>query len=139
MIDLIKRGIKHPKTILIIYAVLIVISIISYPKIEVNYNINDYLPKKSESTVSLNKMKEEYDELIPNLRVMLEDVTINETLDMIKKIEDVPGVQNVVWLDDFESVMKPMAFMDAENLENYYKNDNALMNITVQELSLIHI
>lgn len=137
MIDLIKRGIKHPKTILIIYAVLIVISIISYPKIEVNYNINDYLPKKSESTVSLNKMKEEYDELIPNLRVMLEDVTINETLDMIKKIEDVPGVQNVVWLDDFESVMKPMAFMDADNLENYYKNNNALMNITVQEDSII--
>ena len=137
MIDLIKRGIKHPKTISIIYAVLIVISIISYPKIEVNYNINDYLPKNSDSTVSLDKMKEEYDELIPNLRVMLEDVTINETLDMIKKIEDVPGVQNVVWLDDFESVMKPMAFMDADNLENYYKNNNALMNITVQEDSII--
>ena len=137
MINLIKRGIKHPKTISIIYAVLIVISIISYPKIEVNYNINDYLPKNSDSTVSLDKMKEEYDELIPNLRVMLEDVTINETLDMIKKIEAVPGVQNVVWLDDFESVMKPMAFMDAENLENYYKNNNALMNITVQEDSII--
>lgn len=137
MIDLIKRGIKHPKTISIIYAVLIVISIISYPKIEVNYNINDYLPKNSDSTVSLDKMKEEYDELIPNLRVMLEDVTINETLDMIKKIEDVPGVQNVVWLDDFESVMKPMAFMDADNLDNYYKNNNALMNITVQEDSII--
>lgn len=137
MINLIKRGIKHPKTISIIYAMLIVISIISYPKIEVNYNINDYLPKNSDSTVSLDKMKEEYDELIPNLRVMLEDVTINETLDMIKKIEDVPGVQNVVWLDDFESVMKPMAFMDADNLENYYKNNNALMNITVQEDSII--
>lgn len=137
MINLIKRGIKHPKTISIIYAVLIVISIISYPKIEVNYNINDYLPKNSDSTVSLDKMKEEYDELIPNLRVMLEDVTINETLDMIKKIEDVPGVQNVVWLDDFESVMKPMAFMDADNLENYYKNNNALMNITVQEDRII--
>ena len=137
LIGLIKRGIKHPKTIAIIYAVLIVISIISYPKIEVNYNINDYLPKKSESTVSLDKMKEEYDELIPNLRVMLKDFTINETLDMIKKIEDVPGVQNVVWLDDFESVMKPMAFMDADNLENYYKNNNALMNITVQEDSII--
>lgn len=137
MINLIKRGIKHPKTISIIYAVLIVISIISYPKIEVNYNINDYLPKNSDSTVSLNKMKEEYDELIPNLRVMLEDVTINETLDMIKKIEAVPGVQNVVWLDDFESVTKPMAFMDADNLENYYKNNNALMNITVQEDSII--
>ena len=137
MIDLIKRGIKHPKTISIIYAVLIVISIISYPKIEVNYNINDYLPKNSDSTVSLDKMKEEYDELIPNLRVMLEDVTINETLDMIKKIEDIPGVQNVVWLDDFESVMKPMAFMDADNLENYYKTNNALMNITVQEDSII--
>ena len=137
MINLIKRGIKHPKTISIIYSVLIVISIISYPKIEVNYNINDYLPKNSDSTVSLDKMKEEYDELIPNLRVMLEDVTINETLDMIKKIEAVPGVQNVVWLDDFESVMKPMAFMDADNLENYYKNNNALMNITVQEDSII--
>lgn len=137
MINLIKRGIKHPKTISIIYAVLIVISIISYPKIEVNYNINDYLPKNSDSTVSLDKMKEEYDELIPNLRVMLEDVTINETLDMIKKIEDVPGVQNVVWLDDFESVMKPMAFMDADNLDNYYKNNSALMNITVQEDSII--
>lgn len=137
MINLIKRGIKHPKTISIIYAVLIVISIISYPKIEVNYNINDYLPKNSDSTVSLDKMKEEYDELIPNLRVMLENVTINETLDMIKKIEDVPGVQNVVWLDDFESVMKPMAFMDADNLENYYKNNNALMNITVQEDGII--
>ena len=53
--------IEKPKLIVSIFVILLVFSIVSYPKIRVNYKINDYLPEKSDSSVAIDKMKEEFD------------------------------------------------------------------------------
>ena len=44
----------------------------------------------------LDMMYEEYDQEVPNLRVMLYDVSIAEALDYKKQIEQVDGVEEVI-------------------------------------------
>lgn len=101
--------------------------------IKVNYKINDYLPERSPSSIAIDKMKEEFDEDVFNVRVMLPDKDINEVLTTIDEIKKLEGVKSISWLNDFEDVMKPMSFMDEKHLDSYYKDGSALINIVVDE------
>lgn len=51
---------KHSKTILIVFGIATVISMIASTAVPVNYNIMDYLPEDSPSTVALDLMDEQY-------------------------------------------------------------------------------
>ena len=78
-------------------------------------------------------MYEEYDQEVPNLRVMLYDVSIAEALDYKKQIEQVDGVEEVTWLDDKISVSVPLEMMDQDTVDTWYKDGNALYQITIDE------
>ena len=47
---------------------------VCFQMVAVNYDMNDYLPEKSLSTVSLDKMHEEFNGEIPNARVAVKNV-----------------------------------------------------------------
>ena len=105
--------------------------------VAVNYDMNDYLPEDAKSTVALDVMSDEFDGGIPNARVMIKNVTIPEALEYKEKIEAVPGVTDVTWLDDAVDIRVPMSSMDTETVENYYKDETALFSVTIEEESRI--
>lgn len=125
--------VNHPKTVLITTGILVVLCGMCMPFISVDYDMNDYLPEDTASTVALDVMDEEYDGGIPNARVMVEDVSIAEALEYKDKIKNVDGVSDVLWLDDSEDVTQPIEFMDASSLETYYEDNNALFSVTIDE------
>lgn len=128
-----QKVINHPKLILILFSVLLIVSIVCKPLILVNYDMNDYLPSDSPSTVALDRMSEEFDGGIPNVRIMIEDVTISEALAYKEQIKAVDGVTDVTWLDDAVSVEVPLETLDTNTVENYYKDGNAVFQVTVEE------
>jgi hypothetical protein len=95
--------------------------------------MNDYLPKGTASTLSLNKMEEEYGSDIPNARVMISGVTIPEALEVKEKLEKIDGVTFVTWLDDAADITVPLEMMDKDIVESYYKDNAALFSVTVAE------
>ena len=101
--------------------------------VNVNYDMNDYLPDGTASTVALDTMNKEYDMSIPNARVMISDVSISEALDMKQKLLDIDGVDDVTWLDDVVDTYIPLGTQDKDVVENYYKDNNALFTVTVDE------
>lgn len=125
--------VNHPKLILGIFSVLFVICLILRQFIAVNYDMNDYLPPTSASTVALDVMEQEYDGGIPNARIMLEDVSIPEVLIYKAKIQSVDGVTDVTWLDDAVDITEPIETMDKDAVETYYKDGNALLSATIEE------
>lgn len=125
--------VNHPKLILGIFSVLFVICLILRQFIAVNYDMNDYLPPTSASTVALDVMEQEYDGGIPNARIMLEDVSIPEVLTYKAKIQAVDGVTDVTWLDDVVDITEPIETMDKDEVETYYKDENALLSVTIEE------
>ncbi len=124
--------VNHSKLVLIIYAVLFVCCALAQQGILVDYDMNDYLPEDSASTVAINLMNEEFGSGIPNARVMVEDVTIPQALEYKEKIKAVDGVTDVTWLDDAVSVETPLETMDTDTVENYYKDGNALFSVTIE-------
>lgn len=125
--------VNHTKLIITVFAILFVISIICKQFISVNYDMNDYLPEDSASTVALDVMEKEYEGGIPNARVMLKGVTIPEALEYKEKLLEIDGVTDVTWLDDVASVTEPLEAQDTKTIENYYKDGYALFSITISE------
>ena len=116
-----------------VFAVLFAVCLLARSFISVNYDMNDYLPEESLSTVALDVMDAEYEGGIPNARVMVRDVSIPEALKYKEKLEAVDGVSDVTWLDDSEDISVPEEFMDKDVLETYYKDGAALFSVTIDE------
>ena len=103
------------------------------PMVPVNYDINDYLPADSPSTVAIDVLEEQFDGGIPNARVMVRDVTVPEALQIKQRLAEVPGVLGVTWLDDSVDVTTPLAAMDQDVLDSYYRDGTALFTVTVAD------
>ena len=125
--------VNHRKTMVMIFTMVFVVCLLLGNLVKVNYDINDYLPESSPSTVSLELMQEEFDGGIPNARIMISDVTIPEALEYKEKLEAVEGVTAVTWLDDVVSIFVPISTLDTDTLETYYKDNNALFTVTIEE------
>ncbi|MDD7281361.1 MAG: MMPL family transporter [Erysipelotrichaceae bacterium] len=124
---------NHKKFILTLFLTLFVISLFCSRLVGVNYDITDYLPENTKSTVSINVMEEEFDGGIPNARVMIKDVTIPEALEYKDKLEAIDGVSEVTWLDDTVDITVPLDTLDSATVESYYKNNAALFTLTLEE------
>lgn len=125
--------VNHGKLVLVIYAIAFIICAICKTQISVDYDMNDYLPEHSPSTVALNLMNKEFGGGVPNARVMIENVSVPEALQYKEKIKAVDGVTDVTWLDDAVSVDVPLETLDTDTVENYYKDGNALFSVTIDK------
>lgn len=125
--------VKHRKYILSAFTIVFLICCVLKGLVAVNYDITDYLPPETASTVSMEKMKEEFAGGIPNTRVMIKDVTIPEALEYKERFKEIEGVTAVSWLDDSVDVTMPISTLDESTVEQYYKDDAALFTITILE------
>lgn len=128
-----ERLVNKRKLILVIFAITFVISLVCSQLVAVNYDMTDYLPDSTKSTVSLEIMQEEFDGGIPNARVMIRNVSIPEALDYKEKIKVIEGVTAVTWLDDTADITVPLANIDTDLLDSYYKDNAALLTVTIDE------
>ncbi|MDO4174358.1 MAG: MMPL family transporter [Eubacteriales bacterium] len=127
------KVIRHRKVIMICFILLAAACVYCRQFISVNYDMNDYLPEDSASTVALDVMEEEFGGAIPNARVMVRDVSISQALDYKEKLQDIEGVSAVNWLDDTIPVTVPLDMMPQSTVETYYQDGNALFSVTIEE------
>ncbi len=123
----------RPKVILALFALLSLISVFCWTGVSVNYNVTDYLPDDTPSTVALEVLGEEFAGGIPNARVMVRDVSLAGALELKEQIAAVQGVESVTWLDDAVDVLEPLEFQDADTVETYYKDGAALYTVTISD------
>ena len=109
--------IKNRIVIIIVFLIATVVSLGMKQFVQVNYDINEYLPEGTHSSVSLDVMSEEFGGGIPNVRIMLKNVTIPEALDYKSQIAAVEGVLEVAWLDDSVDITLPMSMMEQATLK----------------------
>ena len=121
------------KLIIVLFMVAFIISLFCSKLVSVNYDITDYLPENTKSTVSIDVMQAEFDGGIPNARVMIKNVTIPEALEYKEKLKNIEGVTEVSWLDDTVDITVPLSTFDNDTLETYYKDNTALFTLTREE------
>lgn len=133
MINIASGIIKHKKFILIAFLLVTLVSIVAQFFVSVNYNMVDYLPDDAQSTQAMKIMEEEFTGSVPNTRVMVTDVSIQEALVYKDQLSDIDGVSDVIWLDDIIDLKTPLEMVDEEAVEAYYKDGNTLFSISVRK------
>ena len=125
--------VNHRKLIIILFVVLSIVALLCSRLVSVNYDISDYLPEDTKSTVSISVMQEEFDGGIPNARVMINNVTVPEALKYKDKLKAIEGVTAVNWLDDAADITVPLSAIESDTVETYYKDNTALFTVTIEE------
>jgi predicted RND superfamily exporter protein len=123
---------RHKKAVLILVAAAAVVCAVLSVAVPVNYSFSDYLPENAPSTKALSVLADEFDDAVPNARVMLRDVTIQQALEYKEKLKAIDGVSDVLWLDDAVDIKLPLETADTETVESYYKNGSALISLTIR-------
>ena len=132
--DGLTRGItRHKKLVIAIFLVATVISAVLILGVSVNYDLTDYLPEDSESTIALDLMYEEFGSGVPNTRVMVRNLTLTGAVETKAKIAQAPGVTGVMWLDDTQDMSTPIELMDSATVEQYWHGGTALYQVTIEE------
>src|SRR5690606_3259666 len=113
--------------------ILTIVAVIVQFGVTVNYNMVDYLTEDAPSVTAMDIMEEEFEGAVPNTRVMIQDVSIQEALIYKDKLSAIDGVSDVTWLDDALDLKTPIEMADKETVESYYKDNNALFSISIRE------
>lgn len=121
----------HRRLIVTIFFVATIISAVLFFSVKVNYDLAVYLPSDAESTVALNIMTEKFSSSVPNLRLMVPDISVTEAKELKTKIKSIEGITSVIWLDDMTDLKKPVELADKALLDQYYKDGKAMFMVTV--------
>ena len=119
---------NHRKPIFILFTVLVVVSALLIPLVEVNYDLTEYLPDDMATKQSLEIMQEEFGDT-GMAEVMVSNVDIPQALAYKEQIAAVPGVKSVLFLDDVVDIRQPLEALDSSTVESYYKDQNALFQV----------
>ena len=83
--------VRRRRLVLAVFALAAVLSVFAVRQVKVDYDINDYLPPESPSTTAIEVMNGAFTGGIPNMRVMVRDVTVPQALEYKEKL--VPFLQ----------------------------------------------
>ena len=125
--------VRRRRLVLAVFALAAVLNVFAVRQVKVDYDINDYLPPESPSTTAIEVMNGAFTGGIPNMRVMVRDVTVPQALEYKEKLAAIDGVSSVAWLDDSLDVTVPLQMQDTATVESYYKDGCALFTVTVED------
>lgn len=119
--------------IIAIFIAVSAVGILLFALTPVNYNMMDYLPEEANSTQALKIMQKEFNQPLPNLNVMVENVDLTKALSIKEKLTKAEYVKEVLWLDDAVDLTTPLEMQDKDTVETYYKDTNALYMVSVED------
>ena len=124
---------RHKKVVIAVFLAAMLISAVLVAGVRVNFDLTDYLPADSESTIALDLMYDEFGSGVPNTRVMVPDLTLTAAAELKREIAAVEGVSGVMWLDDVQDLSTPVEVMDEATVEQYWRDGTAMYDVTIDE------
>jgi hypothetical protein len=123
---------KYSKWIILaITSIVIIASIILSFNVKTNYDMTEYLPDDSSTNEGIEVLEDTFGNHAL-VEVMVKDVTLIESYTIKQDIEEVSGVQQVVWLDNYGDITNPDT-IDQRTLQTFYNDSNALFRVVFFE------
>lgn len=133
MNTLAEKVIKHKRLILILFIMAILVSSVLSKMVSVNYDLISYLPADAHSTKSIEVMNEEFSKAPPNARILVENVSVPEALEIKNKISNIDGVVEISWLDDIQNLHQPLEAIPSKVLQSFYIDGDALFAVVIDD------
>ena len=115
--------VKNKKFMLILYAVLIVISLLLMTLVVVNYDLSSYLPGELNSIKGKDTLESEFG-ITGTAYGLIIDLDFKDAEIMVSEIENLSGVKSVIWLGTAEDILKPEDFF-SEDIKSEFVVDNS--------------
>ncbi len=106
-----EKVVNHQKLIITFFVLMALVSGVCSTMVGVNYDMKDYLPEDSPSSVALDVMEENFDEAIPNARVMIKNVSVPEALTYKERLAACEGVSTEDLRSTITADMKKVNFI----------------------------
>jgi predicted RND superfamily exporter protein len=92
------------KIVLVIFFIFTIVSALFINSVNVNYNLESYLPSNSEIKEGINVYYDEFGDT-SNAYISLNETSISNTLQVKEEILEIDNVEQVVYLDDYFNVL----------------------------------
>lgn len=96
--------VKSYKVIFIIFVLLIIPAYLAYSKIDVYYKMDKTLPETLESISANKELKDKFNIVSPEMIILDSNVKTSDVTNMIKEIKNIPGIDFVLSLSEFEKL-----------------------------------
>lgn len=130
--DLANFIVNKRKWIEIIFIVSIIVSIPCFFLVRVNYDLTEYLPASGLTKQGVTLMKNTFG-YPGTARVMIKDISSYEGKIYKDRIENIDGVDMVMWADTKADIYQSSLFVQYKDIEDYYKDNCAVMDVTFKE------
>ncbi len=115
-----------------VFLLLIFFSLLCLPLVEINYDLTEYLPASTETKVGIDLMESEFG-YPGTARVLIRDISIYEEKIYKNRIEQIDGVDAVSWADTAGEIYVSNDFLEAQDLDDYYKDGYTVLDIQFVE------
>jgi len=111
-----------------VFVLLTIIGAFLAPLVNINYDMRNYLPHNSNTTQTLKILEDEFG---PSsmIQIMISDLDIVETSDIVNEIDKIDNVENVIWLGTVADIYMPFDSIDPDILAEYYCGGKMLLTV----------
>nr|WP_242943173.1 efflux RND transporter permease subunit [Hydrogenoanaerobacterium saccharovorans] len=135
ILERLARWIVKCRVLIIIVAVaLLVPSAIGYIGTYVNYDILTYLPDDLESMIGQGYLEDDFN-MAGTAMVTIENMETNDLLALKEQLEQIPGVDKVLWQDNVLDASVPPEMLPDEISSIYYNENATMMMVTFTDKS----
>lgn len=124
--------VNHKKLIFGVYLIILVLSFIGTRFVTIEYDLSSYLPKTMNSIIGRDILQGEFS-LNGSAKLLIKSNNLMHIQNIKNQIKDINGVENVIWLDDVEDIMKDENFMDRSISERFRRGEYNLLQIEFKD------
>ncbi len=116
-----------------LFTIVVILCTLLFPFVGINYDMTEYLKDDMPSKVAIDITEQEFG-MQGMARLMINGISITQGKDIKNRIEQVEGVDLVLWLDsDVSDLYAPTSFIDQDDIADYYQDGSILFDITFVE------
>lgn len=122
--------VKHRRLILILAVLLLIPSVFGAVGTYINYDILTYLPPELDSMIGEQYLEADFN-MASTSMITVENMTTADTLRLKSDLEQVEGVQRVLWTSDILDVTTPKEMLPSD-IQKFFYNDSGATMLLVQ-------
>ena len=116
-----------------LFTIVVILCTLIFPFVGINYDMTEYLKDDMPSKVAIDLTEQEFG-MQGMARLMINGISITQGKDIKNRIEQVEGVDLVLWLDlDISDLYAPPSFINQDDIADYYQDGSILFDITFVE------
>jgi predicted RND superfamily exporter protein len=125
-------AVKYRIPIIVVYVILLIPAAIGYFLTPNNYDILSYMPDDMNSKQGEQLLEEEFGLSGVGI-IMVRGKELWEVQNLKKRIEEVEGVDSVMWVDDYTDIFVPIEFIEEDIRTQFISGDSVLLQVLFEE------